>query len=431
MIQTDFTVRLDQVARSPQVVLHLEKGETIQKEEARSTGRLLSTEAPRLVPAKGGDKDYLNQLLELMTELLYALIQINTDQSELSKAQNDVSNGIVKLEQEQQKKAEKDYHKVVKAVEKAKHQSFLGKLLGGIAGGLMIVLGAITGNPAFVLMGAFTMAMSTSPAQDKLNEAIAKFSPGVRAAILLGIAAGAAITISAGAGTITAMLTETASETAGEAAAVEAGSAAADAGAGSGASATNQPSFASRVLEAGFTGGKVTGGNFLSNFTQAMLSFNPMIPALEGILKDAGVSKNKREMIAEITGMIIAVGAALAGGFSSDASLLNKPLTETGKKLVSKIPNYAVKFVQGMEIGTRLASGYFQLQTGFAMKDQAHLVKEMGKTKGAMTVYETLLTLLQKEVTGSQESYKQAAQALNLDFSGYVEPFAHIAEIQG
>lgn len=413
MAVTEIQSNLGPTVASPKVALYAVNGEQIQgkQSEVRSSGRLMTTQAPSLVPAKSSDNgDYLDQLVKLMNELLEALVEMNGSQSKLNNSQNAVGNSMVKLAKAQQKKAEKDLKELERKIEEAKHNGLLGKIFGGIAAGLMIVIGVILADPALAVMGGMMMAMSVGGGQEALDKKLENLSPALKALVLVGIAVGAAIVTGGLAGGINGLLSETAEESASQVAAQSASS-----------------RFASGAKES-FAAGTVIG-----NTAQMTLVFNPYTPLVTAIVEKK--SKKNAKLIGQIVGEIVAIISAIIGGKvkPDSTSLANRSLNATGKKVVGAAPQALVKFLMGSELGANFTVGWFGRKQGEAIKGQADVIREMGSTQGSLTVYQTLLTwvgTIAKQTLKSFQAISDEFATMNSRWNSFVEPYAHVVQIQ-
>jgi hypothetical protein len=105
--------------------------------------------------------------------LLTSILSANYD-AKNAKTTTDMSSSFIKFASQVLEKTQKDMKAYTKAVKAEHHKSWLGKVFSGIASGLLIVVGALTGQPELAAAGVLMLIMQASGGQAKLDEQLAK-----------------------------------------------------------------------------------------------------------------------------------------------------------------------------------------------------------------------------------------------------------------
>ena len=460
------------VISSPKLALYVANTISVEENEVSSkpsSKGLMTKQAPSLVSStpdpKADPKDvptrYLDELAKYMTLILQELVKLSADQSKINTAQTKLSSSLIKMGEISAKKAADDLQKYIDALDAASHQSWLSKLLGGIAGALCCLLGAITGDPLLMMAGMFTLTMTFSGGSEAFNNAIANLSPALKGIILAGMCIGVAVCLCAAASCMSAMFPEVAE--AGTGAAVDAGAdAAADASAeealpqaidaapeaaeapaGAGGQAANKStSFASK-LKADLI------KNVPGMTLQQMPQFNFSVELVTGVIEllkkmGAHVSDDDEKEASEITGAIIAFCGAMKGMSMQSGISMGNLSRGIGKGIsgffgAGKVSGEAV--ADGLKLGLKYSTfalnvpaGAFGIMAGNKMRDAAGITRDMGQAQSLFTIYSALNDLVSTATQNSLTSFKGVTQIfaeINNRWSDFVEPYSYGAEVMG
>lgn len=356
-------------------------------------------------------RNYLEYYMQQAAEILIHLTQLTAQNTN---TQSQIADQIINMTQAQAEEAAENAKKIAEAIEAQKNQSSFSKLFGEIFGAILILVGALTGDPILCMTGVLLLTMSASGAQEKLEEKIADLDPALQGLIHLGLAIGTALVTAGIAGGVQAVVAKVSAEAVAKAG-VEAG---AKAGAEAGGNAA-----ANAGANAGTKGALSFAVSELPNAVgQSMMIFNPFIGWTEAVLEKCGVDKEKAKFIAQIIGAIMALLAAGAGSAGS-TKLAESMGTSTGRAgllsgLKAKvgeqelyISTRAVQFA-GSAAGS--ASSAFSIMAGTTGLKTAELVKERGLIASLQVILQTILSTVQNLVDQNQSS----AQTNNGVFRG-------------
>lgn len=430
-----------------------EKGDPLKTNSKGLMTKQSPVLTPSDVPPKLDPKDssFLNELVKYMTLILQALVQLSQDQSKINQAQTNLSGSLVDLGKIMAQKAADDLKKVVEAEAAASHQSWLSKVLGGIAGGLCCVIGLLTCDPALVLAGVFTLAMTYSGGSEAFNNSISGLCPALKGLALAGMCIGAGVCLAGASSCMTAALSETAVTATEEAAPTIAETVASSAEdeipaaaelsaeAEEAAPVANNASSAAKNASTTVKNTSTfTVRNTLAMSLQQMSTFNFSTELARGIvdgLRKAGahISQDAEELGIQIAGAIVAAVAGGAGMAMSTGSIAN-----LSAKLAEKVGEgfvWVSRIVLELSrAGFSITSAAYGIKAGVTTLHQADIIDDMGQAQSLSSIYTSLTDSVNTSTQHSIDSFKDVSQtfaAIGNRWIQFVSPYSYAAEIMG
>lgn len=363
-----------------------------------------STDSPSASNFSGG---YLNTLDQYMMLIQLASVILAGDNGKVSQLQAQVGNDLVQASVDQANAAKASVEKYQQELEKAKHESFWVKLGSEIAGGLMCILGAVTGNLELCAMGGIMLAMTITNASSAITGQLSSHT-GLRFLEEAGIALGMGLCLGG-----IAALPEAFAEDA------------------EGAEASAAKTFISKM---------VSKAPMMALQVAPMLNVFPdAVMGTEEILKACHIIKHVSEETAEILGTILAVGLAIGSSIKSVTSgateALSKAIVSSLKNCLTENGYTFLKFMvlAGFMGAQGLSSGEM-VQQGITTLGIAKVLEAMATNQAAQKVELNSLGMQNAQVEadqGAETQVNNAFAAMNNNWIAYVNQYATAARVIG
>ena len=191
--------------------------------------------------------------------------------------------------------------------------------------------------------------------------------------------------------------------------------------------------FFSKAYDAGFSSTSV-----LMNATQFIGSLNPLGDLITQALKKIkGLSDEWADIIGQICGMVITIGATVGAGYATyNAAKEGDAEDPVLKLLIEKLGARKMITVQigagAVQYGFSTASGAFQIEAGETLKQVASAQDNAGLAQAAITFYQSLLEILGQQIQAGNKGFSNMMSVyaqLSNNYNAFVEPGAVAAEI--
>lgn len=358
------------------------------------TSQIQGTSRPlSLAPAQVSDQDaavdnMLEKLLNMLTLLQTKLAgyQMKTDiasstmQKQLAKAaQTNLANATQRTEQ------------IVREIEKMAHLNPILRALMCVASVVMMAIGGITGDPALAVLGIIMLAMTLSNGQQKLDQDLSHLPLGLQVLVQVGIDAVIAAASCGISGVADAALSETDAST----------------------------SFASQALQKGFgQTAKEVGQTMVKSTLTATMIVNPWTDVVLGILDvaDKKDSKEKRKMIASITGMVLSLISSLGANFAFSTGSVGTLGMRIQQKLVQTLGKEGMEntiaFLKTARSGFSVAQQEQMYEYGRCEWDRANTTQGMGQLQSNQQYVQSALGLIGDTTKQNQDARNSLYQVI-------------------
>jgi len=312
-----------------------------------------------------------------MKFVLIASILMGQYESQNTTTMTSMSKAFVDFAKDTLDKVLKDMQAYTKAAEAEKNKSWLAKKFSYVVAGLLIAIGALSGQPELALSGLFMLTMKASGGQDKLDAALSKLPLIGRMAVefVLAVAqAGAASLATAG---LKSLTTFTAEEIA------------------AGAARASVKVTGAKVVQ------QLASGQFYSDVVMSIMRLGDLL-GLE-------TSKAKEDEISGIAGAVLGMVLSFGAGFKDAAGGeavydLSKTL---GEKAVSRL-KILFKFFKGVSQVT--AAGY-NISASSIMFTEADIIKSRSNNEAALQLFNYVGDIVRSAIGTNQEGATAQAES--------------------
>ena len=456
-----------------ELVLQQEQQEQVTGQAASASVKsqgLVSTQAPTLTSGSSSTTQggYLSQLVQYMQIIVLAAAQLVKNNSQVSQFQSQVGGSAISLMKNQEQQAVTNNNKLQAALEKQRHESFWERIGSAIAGALLCIIGAVTGNFELCVVSGFMLAMTFSGGSQALSNALSSLPLGAKIAAEVGIALGAAVCLAGGSALLGAQFAaEAAPAVVAEEAAVQGGvqaNAVGEAAANAaeenaaeavepaaepagGAPAADAAPNANPNAEPQAEAAKVKNSTYakqLAGITlQTTLAVNPFTDisaAFIKLLRDMGatISTESATLASEISGMVMAIVAGIAGGAlsSSAASEITAVdgangvaslATRIEAKLGSAVYSQVKTLMNGSFLAFQGLSSALNIGQGVAGIAEANATKEFGQNQAVMEQMTNVTNMVNTQAAtndGAESQVNNAYQAIMQLFQSYIQQYS-------
>ncbi len=437
---SSFTVRspdvAEQLSQTSSNIINIDEGAA----PTRSSKGMMTTQAPTLVSttATGGYNDELN---EIMTAVMLALVELAKNSGEVDKVQTEAGNSAVKITKQLAEQAKQAALKMQRKIREERHRSGIMKIVSCVVGAVIFVIGALTADPALMMMGIFTTTMSATGGQQALDKHLSS-NLGLKILEEVGIAVGFAIAFG-GLGYAASSVATAGAGAAATAAADASTEAAADVSSSVATEATEE-STQSTAEQSSQNAKTPTGpvgraaGSLLMGTTMAGSLWSNIVLAIEEgwnkVDHKKQISKERMELSSAIAGIALTLAAGFGGGLLQSGTQFNGISSAFAKGMGEGV--YSATRIS-LELGMMalyIYQGTLNIEQGQTQLAMAGISKLQGNNQANQSLVSNVLTRIEQQINQNQAAQQQINSTytdINSRWGAYVDQYATAARLIG